>query len=128
MPSTSQPVTPAPDQNPTPAPDQNPAPAPDQNPAPASSVPPAPALGEPVDDPATSLRDGALAQLGLGMAARNIELSSGPAGDPEQGTEPLSERGLATLAGASALAAAGYRVLLGRSDRIKRRWPPGRFM
>ena len=121
LPSTSEPVAPPADLNSAPAPDQNPAEA-------APAVPPAPGLDEPVHDPATSLRDEALAQLELGLAARRVELTSGPAGDPEQGTEPLSERGLATLAGASALAAGGYRVLLGRSDRIKRRWLPGRFM
>jgi hypothetical protein len=46
----------------------------------------------------------------------------------EQATETLSDRSVATLAGAAALAVGAYRVLLGRSDRIKRRWMPARFM
>jgi len=112
-----------------PAPDQTAAPAPEQMPADAApAVSPAPAPEEPVDDPATSLLDEALARISLGMAARRLELPSGPTSEPEQATETLSDRSVATLAGAAALAVGAYRVLLGRSDRIKRHWMPGRFM
>ena len=109
--------------------DQKAAPAPDQMPAdeaPAGS--PAPAPNESVDDPTTGLLDEALARISLSMAARRLELPSGPTSEPEQATETLSDRSVSTLAGAAALAVGGYRVLLGRSDRIKRHWMPGRFM
>ncbi len=114
---------------PAPAPDQEAGPAPDQMPADeAPAVPPAPAPNESVDDPATGLLDEALARISLSMAARRLELPSGPTSEPEQATETLSDRSVSTLAGAAALAVGGYRVLLGRSDRIKRHWMPGRFM
>jgi len=111
-----------------PAPDQKAVPAPDQMPADeAPAVSPAPAPNESVDDPATSLFNEALARISLSMAARRLEPPSGPTGEPEQATKTLSDRSVSTLAGAAALAVEGYRVLLGRSDRIKRRWMPGRF-
>ncbi len=114
---------------PAPAPDQEAGPAPDQMPADeAPAVPPAPAPNESVDDPATGLLDEALARISLSMAARRLELPSGPTSEPGQATETLSDRSVSTLAGAAALAVGGYRVLLGRSDRIKRHWMPGRFM
>src|SRR5271169_2062850 len=94
--------------------------------APADS--PAPAPDEPVDEPETRLFDEALARISLSIAARRLDLPSGPTSEPEQATETLSDRSVSTLAGAAALAVGGYRVLLGRSDRIKRRWMPGRFM
>jgi len=94
----------------------------------APAVSPAPAPNESVDDPATGLLDEALARISLSMAARRLELPSGPTSEPEQATETLSDRSVSTLAGAAALAVGGYRVLLGRSDRIKRHWMPGRFM
>ena len=127
-PTTAQKTAPAPDQKAAPAPDQKAAPAPDQMPVDeAPALPQAPAPDESVDDPATSLFDEALARISLSMAARRLELPSGPTSEPEQATEPLSDRSVSTLAGAAALAVGGYRVLLGRSDRIKRHWMPGRF-
>ncbi len=121
-PAAAPQTAPAPDQEAAPAPDQKAAPAPDQMPADeAPAVSPAPAPNESVDDPATSLFDEALARISLSMAARRLELPSGPTSEPEQGTESLSDRGVSTLAGAAVLAVGGYRVLLGRSDRIKRR-------
>ncbi|MGA2700324.1 MAG: S53 family peptidase [Isosphaeraceae bacterium] len=121
--------SPAAAQQTAPAPDQKAAPAPGQMPADAApALPQAPAPDEPVDDPATSLFDEALARISLSMAARRLEVPSGPTSDMEQATETLSDRSVSTLAGAAALAVGGYRVLLGRSDRIKRRWTPGRFM
>jgi len=120
---------PAATQKTVPAPDQQAAPAPDQTPTDAApAVPPAPTPDEPVDDPATSLLDEALAQLSVSMAARRFELPSEPTIEPGQSAETLPERSVSTLAGAAVLAVGGYRVLLGRSDRIKRRWIPGRFM
>ena len=128
-PTTAEKVAPTPDQKSAPAPDQKAAPAPDQMPADeAPALPQAPAPDESVDDPATSLFDEPLARISLSMAARHLELPSGPTSEPEQATETLPERSVSTLAGAAALAVGGYRVLLGRSDRIKRHWMPGRFM
>ncbi len=121
--------TPAAAQQAAPAPNPEAAPAPDSMPAdaaPAGSTAPAP--DEPVDDPATSLLDEALAQISLSMAARRLELPAEPASASEQATETLSAGSVSTLAGAVVLAVGGYRVLLGRCDRIKRRWIPGRFM
>jgi len=120
-PTTAEKAAPAPDQEVAPAPGQMPADA-------APAVSPAPAPEEPVDDPATSLLDEALARISLSMAARRLEVPSGPTSELEQATETLSDRSVSALAGAAALAVGGYRVLLGRSDRIKRRWMPGRFM
>jgi len=119
-PTTAQKTAPAPDQKAAPAPDQIPV---DEAPA----LPQAPAPDESVDDPATSLFDEALARISLSMAARRLELPSGPTSEPEQATEPLPDRSVSTLAGAAALAVGGYRVLLGRSDRVKGHWMPGRF-
>src|SRR5271166_4544695 len=114
---------------PSPTTAQKTAPAPDQKPAhEAPALPQAPAPDESVDDPATSLFDEALARISLSMAARRLELPSGPTSEPEQATETLSDRSVSMLASAAALAVGGYRVLLGRSDRIKRHWMPGRFM
>jgi len=119
-PTTAEKAAPAPDQKAIPAPDQIPAEE-------APAVSPAPAPNESVDDPATGLFDEALARISLSMAARRLEPPSGPTSEPEQATETLSDRSVSTLAGAAALVVGGYRVLLGRSDRIKRRWMPGRF-
>ena len=128
-PTTAEKTAPAPDQKAAPVPDQKAAPAPDQMPADeAPALPQAPTPDESVDDPATSLFDEPLARISLSMAARHLELPSGPTSEPEQATETLPERSVSTLAGAAALAVGGYRVLLGRSDRIKRHWMPGRFM
>ena len=91
-PAAAQKTAPAPDQEAAPAPDQEAAPAPDQMPADeAPAVSPAPAPNESVDDPATSLFDEALARISLSMAARRLELPSGPTSEPEQATESLSD-------------------------------------
>ncbi len=128
-PTTAEKTAPAPDQKAAPVPDQKAAPAPDQMPADeAPALPQAPTPDESVDDPATSLFDEPLARISLSMAARHLELPSGPTSEPEQATETLPERSVSTLAGAAALAVGGYRVLFGRSDRIKRHWMPGRFL
>ncbi len=136
-PAPEQNTVPAPEQNTVPAPEQSTVPNPDQNTAPAPGqmpsgealvVAPAPVSDELVEDPALSLRDAALGQLGLSsLASRRSEVPSRSASDPEQVTEPLSERGLATLAGAAVVTVGGYRVLIGRSDHIKRRRTPGWF-
>jgi hypothetical protein len=135
-PTTAQKTAPAPDQKAAPAPDQKAAPAPDQKAAPAPdqmpvdeapALPQAPAPDESVDDPATSLFDEALARISLSMAARRLELPSGPTSEPEPAIESQPEWSASTLAGSAVIAIGGYRVLIGRDDRIKRRWMPGRF-
>ena len=77
-PAAAEQMAPAPEQETSPAPAPDPMPM-DQAPA----LPQAPAPDEPVDDPATSLRDEALTQVGLSMAARRLELPSGPTSEPE---------------------------------------------
>jgi len=111
-----------------PAPNQEAAPAPDQIPADeAPAVTPAPTPNEPVDDPATNLLDEALARISLSMAARRLELPSGQTSKPEPAIESQLAWSASTLAGSAVIAIGGYRVLIGRDDRIKRRWMPGRF-
>ena len=89
-PSTAEKAAPAPDQEAAPAPHQKSAPAPHQMPADeAPAVSPAPAPNESVDDPATGLLDEALVRISLSMAARRLELPSGPTSEPEQATETL---------------------------------------
>ncbi len=116
-PATAQPSTP------TPAPEQAPMPTEE---APAVS-PAAPAPDDKMNDPATSLPDEPFTEVDPSAAARNHKQPAGPSGEPEQAAEVVSDRGLATLAGAAVVAVGGYRVLIGRSDRIKRRWNSGRF-
>ena len=99
-PTTAEKTAPAPDQKAAPVPDQKAAPAPDQMPADeAPALPQAPTPDESVDDPATSLFDEPLARISLSMAARHLELPSGPTSEPEQATETLPERSVSTLAG-----------------------------
>jgi len=119
-PTTALKTAPSPDREAAPAPDQMPA---DEVPA----VSPAPAPNEPVDDPATNLLDEALARISLSMAARRLELPSGPTSEPEPAIESQPAWSASTLAGSAVIAIGGYRVLIGRDDRIKRRWMPGRF-
>ena len=127
-PTTALKTARAPDREAAPAPNQEAAPAPDQIPADeAPAVTPAPTPNEPVDDPATNLLDEALARISLSMAARRLELPSGPTSKPEPAIESQPAWSASTLAGSAVIAIGGYRVLIGRDDRIKRRWMPGRF-
>jgi hypothetical protein len=61
------------------------------------------------------------------MAARRLELPSGQTSKPEPAIESQLAWSASTLAGSAVIAIGGYRVLIGRDDRIKRRWMPGRF-
>ncbi len=128
---TAEAPAPAAVQPSTPAAEPSTAPAPEQTPMPAEEAPvvspAAPASDETVDDPATSLREETFTEVDPSVAARNLEQPLGPDRESEQASEPLSDRSLAALAGAAVVAVGGYRVLIGRSDRIKRRWNPGRF-
>ena len=72
--------------------------------------------------------DLALEQVSVSMAARRLELPSSPSQVQEDTTEDRTVLGLSTLFGTAAVAAGGYRLVLGRSDRIRRRWSPVRFV
>jgi hypothetical protein len=110
------------------APDQQMAPAPDQMPADETPVaPPAVAPDEPMGDPPMALFDEALARISLSMAARRLELPSEPTNDLQPAIESQPTWSASTLAGTAVIAIGGYKVLIGRDDRIKRRWMPGRF-
>jgi hypothetical protein len=111
-----------------PTPDQVPAPAPDR--APAVEAP----FDEPLFAPAESTSslemdrfDLALHQVSISMAARRLEPVLALSTDLEQPREAQASWNASILAGTAALAAGGYRLVLGRSDRIRRRWLPGRF-
>jgi subtilase family serine protease len=105
-----------------------PATAPDQVPADETPVaPPAVAPEEPMGDPPMALFDEALARISLSMAARRLELPSEPTNDLQPAIESQPTWSASTLAGTAVIAIGGYKVLIGRDDRIKRRWMPGRF-
>jgi subtilase family serine protease len=105
-----------------PVPEQMPMPTPE-----APSVSPAPAPDEPLGESASSPLDQALAAVGLDQPAERLGLPSRPTGEPEQVDRAASDQSMPTLAGAAVIAVSGYRVLIGRADRIKRRPLPGRF-
>jgi subtilase family serine protease len=113
--------------------EEAPAPAPDPEPEPAPVT--EPSADPPVDDlPEESLRnlvfdrfDMALAQVSEGMAERRLELPPGRSSEREQSPTDQSSWSAPALAGTAALAAGGYRLILGRSDRIRRRWSQVRF-
>jgi hypothetical protein len=78
-------------------------------------------------DPPMALFDEALARISLSMAARRLELPSEPTNDLQPAIESQPTWSASTLAGTAAIAIGGYKVLIGRDDRVKRRWLPGRF-
>ena len=82
---------------------------------------------EPEDDSAADPFDLALMQVSVGMAARDLEVSTASSAEPAKTPAERSGLSAASLAGTAVLVAGGYRLLLGRSDRIRRRWSPGRF-
>lgn len=113
---------------PAPASDQQVAPATDQMPTDETPVaPPAVAPDQRMGDPPMALFDEALARISLSMAARRLELPSEPTSDLEPAIESQPAWSVSTLAGTAVIAIGGYQVLIGRDDRIKRRWMPGRF-
>jgi hypothetical protein len=87
------------------------------------------------DQPMSSLWmdqfDLALAEVGISMAARRLDpmvsISTGVEKPREAEAQPESTLSLSALVGGAAVAGGAYRLVLGRSDRIRRRWLPGRF-
>jgi hypothetical protein len=71
--------------------------------------------------------DLALHQVSISIAARRLEPVLALSSDLEQLSEAPATWNASIFAGTIALAAGGYRLVLGRSDRIRRRWWPGRF-
>ena len=112
----------------SPTPDQEEAPTPDQAPAtePPSTPPPV-EPAQPMDDLAKDHLDLALALVNSSMAARRLEPLPAPSTDLEKAPEAQPAWSVSTLAGTAAVAAGGYRLVLGWSDRIRRRWLAGRF-
>jgi hypothetical protein len=82
---------------------------------------------QPVDQVLLDSFDAAIAQVSVSMAARRLELAAAPPGDLQTATEDRPVVSLSALAGTVALAAGGYRLVLGRTDRIRRRWSGRRF-
>jgi hypothetical protein len=76
---------------------------------------------QPMDDPALDPFDLALAQVSMSLDARRLELSVAPPSDLQPAAEERPVVSLSALAGTAVLAAGGYRLVLGRSDRIIRR-------
>jgi len=112
-----------------PAPPQEEAPAPEPA-LPAMELPsdPPPVIPEePKDDSATDPFDMALVQVSMGMAVRDLDVSSASAAEQVKAQAERTAPSVASLAGTAVVVAAGYRLLLGRSDRIRRPWSPFRF-
>jgi subtilase family serine protease len=117
------------------APAQSAAPAQEEAPTPDPAPPPAPVTDPSADPPIDDMPefglselvfdrfDQALAQVSVRMAARRLELSSDQSSEREKSPSEQSGWSAPALAGTAALAAGGYRLILGRSDRIRRRWP-----
>jgi hypothetical protein len=84
---------------------------------------------QPVDDLATDSFDLALDQVSVSMAARRLDLPPARLSDLQPASEERPVVSLSALAGTAVLAAGGYyRLILGRSDRIRRRWSSLRFI
>jgi hypothetical protein len=82
---------------------------------------------QPMEDPALDPFDLALAQVSLSMDARRLEFPVATPTDLQPAAEERPVVSLSAVAGTAVLAAAGYRLVLGRSDRIRRRWSELRF-
>jgi hypothetical protein len=135
LPEDTEPVEsapPAPTE--TPAAEQGPAPKQEQQ-QPQDQEPriEAPPVMPPVvpDQPMSSLWmdrfDLALAQVGISMAARRLDPLVSISTGVEKPREDQPSMTLSAFAGSVAVATASYRLVLGRSDRINRRWLRGRF-
>jgi hypothetical protein len=94
---------------------------------PPATAPPVVPIEPKGEDPMDQI-DLALAEVSLSMAARRLDMISPPAEDQESTIQNQLVPSLSALAGTALLAAGGYRLVIGRSDRIRRRWSPIRFM
>ncbi len=116
-----------------PAAKQAPAPTQEQQPQVEEAAPVAPPVAP--DQPMSSLWmdkfDLALAEVGISMAARRLDpmvsISTGVEKPRDAEVQPESSLSLSAVVGGAVVAGGAYRLVLGRSDRIRRRWLPGRF-
>ena len=125
--------TPLQEEAPTPLQEETPTPlqeeTPTSRPARATRVPsdPAPVLPEePKNDSATDHFDLALAQISESQTVPGLEPVS-PSSGHEKAPADRPASSMASLAGTAVVVAGGYRLVLGRSDRIRRRWSTVRF-
>ena len=96
-------------------------------PEPAPVTPPMPTPVEPAADPTLDDFDLALEAVSWGLAARRLEFPPAPLNDTDRPQEDGPTWSMSALAGTAVVAAGGYRLLLGRSDRFRRRRLPLRF-
>jgi subtilase family serine protease len=128
LPETEAPVKPGPQVQSQPAAEQAPA----SDPAPPTQPPatdPAPPVepDQPMEEDPLAPFDRALDQVSLSRLAGRVELPLEGVTDQSRASEQRSGISLSALAGTALLATGGYRLLIGRSDRIRRRWSPVRF-
>jgi hypothetical protein len=114
-----------------PAPIEKEAPAPDSAPAtglplPTDDLPPA-LPAEPHAPSALDQHDLALTDVRVGQVARRLRRGRSPSSERANVDADQSVPSLAAAAGAAVLVAGGYRLVLGHSNRIRRRWSPARF-
>jgi hypothetical protein len=112
-----------------PVPIEKEAPAPESAPAtglPTDDLPPA-LPAEPQAPSALDQHDLALTDVSVRQVTRRLRRERSPSSERANVDADQSAPSLAAMAGAAALVAGGYRLVLGRSDRIRRRWSPGRF-
>jgi len=98
--------------------------------APVREVPiPEPKPAPPVDLPSISVESFDLAIAQLNMSHEEERRDSPSAAWPvvDRASDASASRRAPVLAGTAAIAVAGYRLVLGRSDRIRKRWIRGRF-
>ncbi len=138
--STSPAPVPSPVEEAAPAaPDASEAPA-SEAPSPAREVPareapvpevpvPEPEPAPPVDLPSISVENFDLAIAQLNMSYEEERRDSPSAAWPvvDRASDASASWRAPVLAGTAAIAVAGYRLVLGRSDRIRKRWIRGRF-
>ena len=131
--------TPAPSDSPTPVQHDAPVPVQPGTPAPAREDAQAPATKLPSEDlppvlpeepKANSPRDEfdmVLAQISVRAAARRVDVPGLPSSTRIKADSDQPTPSLSAMAGTAVLVAGGYRLVIGRSDRIRRRWSPVRF-
>jgi hypothetical protein len=127
-PAPVDPNAPVPNET-APAPIEKEAPAPDSAPAtglPTDDLPPA-LPAEPQAPSALDQHDLALTDVSVRQVARRLRRGRSPSSERANVDADQSAPSLAAAAGAAVLVAGGYRLVLGRSDRIRRRWSPARF-